>query len=241
METGDDYFLRYMHGGLHQVEGWAQPAVFPVLRLIDEYQQAEKLAGDVAEIGVHHGKFFIGLHNCLAEGELSLAIDIFDDQRLNVDRSGSANLQRFLDNLAQHAFEPERCLRIAGDSLDVRLQDVAAACQRPVRTRIFSVDGGHTPEHTINDIQLAISLSHAHGVIFVDDYYNPHWPGVHIGVNRLYDSSYPSFVPFGYVRDKLMLTSLSWQKTFFDLLVNRYSGEPHFKAVTMFGHRVAVV
>jgi len=241
MDTSDDYFQKYSQTGYQQVEGWAQPQVFPVLKLINLYQRESKLEGDVAEIGVHHGKFFIGLHNCLAEGQISLAIDIFDDQRFNVDHSGSANLQRFLDNMNVHAFEPDRCVRLPGDSLSLRQQDIVQVAPRPVRTRIFSVDGGHTPEHTINDIEVAISLCHGHAVIFVDDYYNPHWPGVHIGVARFYDRSYPSFVPFGYVRDKLMLTSLTWHKTYFDLLVNHCKDQPHFKAVSMFGHRVAVV
>lgn len=241
MAKNDEFFAKYAQTGYQQVEGWAQPHVFPIVKLISDYQRENNLGGDVAEIGVHHGKFFIGLHNCMAEKEISVAMDIFDDQRLNIAYSGAASMQRFLENLARHAFEPERCVRIAGDSLALRDSEIARALPRPVRTRLFSVDGGHMPEHTLNDLDIAVRMSHGHGVIFIDDYYNPHWPGVHIGVNKFFDRGYPSFVPFGYMRDKLMLTSVTWQKTYFDLLAMKFKDEPQFKVVQMFGYRVAVV
>jgi hypothetical protein len=241
MTDSEVFFQKYAAGGYLKVEGWAQPGVFPVLAAVNAYQREQGLTGDVGEIGVHHGKFFIALHNCLGGDEMSVAIDIFDDQRLNVDHSGSANLASFIANMEANAWEPQRCHRVKGDSLALRPRDFELALPRPARTRFFSVDGGHTPEHTINDIGIAVSLSHGYGVIFVDDYYNPHWPGVHIGVAKYFETSYPAFVPFGYVRDKLMLTSLTWQKTYFDLMALKFRSQPNFKVVQMFGHRVAVV
>jgi hypothetical protein len=241
MSKADESFKKYATSGHQQVEGWMQPGIFPVVAALNEYQRTQHLTGDVAEIGVHHGKFFIALHNCLADDEVSLAIDIFDDQRLNVDHSGMASLQQFVDNMQAHAHEPQRSFRLKGDSLALRERDIERATPRLVRTRLFSVDGGHTPEHTITDVQTAVSLSHGYGVIFVDDYYNPHWPGVHIGLAKYFEGGYPPFVPFGYIRDKIMLTSLTWQKTYFDLLTLKFQAQPGFKAVQMFGHRVAVM
>ena len=190
-------FLDYITAGHHQVEGWAQPSIFPVVRCLDEFQEQQSLSGDIAEIGVHHGKFFLVLHNCLRSEERSVAIDVFGDQKANIDQSGRGDLGAFQENLRLHANVPERCTVIAQDSIEMCESEMRSILSGGLGTRLFSVDGGHTPEHTINDLLLAISVSHSYGVIFVDDYYNPHWPGVHIGLTRLFSSTFPKFVPFG--------------------------------------------
>jgi len=237
----NEQFLQYISSGYHHVVGFVQPGMFPVLTCLDEFQEQEGLAGDVAEIGVHHGRFFLALHNCLRGSERSVAIDVFDDQKANIDYSGHGNLVAFKENLQGHSQSPERCTIVARDSIAMCDIDIRSAIEGGLRTRLFSVDGGHTPEHVLHDLMLAVSVSHAYGVIFVDDYYNPHWPGVHIGVTRLFSSGFPTFVPFGYCRDKLMLTSITWQKAYFYLLSNRFKAEPHMKVVNMFGYSVAVV
>jgi hypothetical protein len=49
--------------------------------------------------------------------------------------------------------------------------------------RIFSIDGCHTEEATFSDCVLAGSVAtKPGGVIMVDDVFNPHWPGVSVGL-----------------------------------------------------------
>ena len=56
------------------------------------------------------------------------------------------------------------------------------------------------------------------GVIFVDDYYNASWPGVHEGISKLYHTDNPSFVPFCYTCNKLFLTDMGHQRKYMDVI-----------------------
>jgi hypothetical protein len=55
----------------------------------------------------------------------------------------------------------------------------------------FSGDGCHLVEHTMNDIRIAMQLTVPEGIVFVDDYTNSDWPGVHEGVARPYITARP--------------------------------------------------
>ena len=52
------------------------------------------------------------------------------------------------------------------------------------KVRLFSIDGGHTVEHTINDLRIAEACVTNGGIVFVDDYCNVNWPGVTEGLVR---------------------------------------------------------
>ena len=63
------------------------------------------IAGHVAEIGVHHGRSFILLALLARAGEKAVAIDVFEQQELNVDRSGRGDLAQLRENVARFADE----------------------------------------------------------------------------------------------------------------------------------------
>jgi len=79
----------YAENGFGKVEGWVIPRVFQVLKAICTIQSELKTVGGAVEIGVHHGKFFLPL-NAMVESvsETSLAIDVFERQDLNIEKSG---------------------------------------------------------------------------------------------------------------------------------------------------------
>ena len=54
-------FARYRSVGHKLVTGFMEPEVLLVAGALDEAQRARSVGGAVAEIGVHHGKLFIGL------------------------------------------------------------------------------------------------------------------------------------------------------------------------------------
>jgi hypothetical protein len=70
-----------------------------LLDVLNSAQRAKQVSGAVAEIGVHHGKMFIGVQLLQRAGEKSVAIDVFDDQDLNVDGSGNGDLEKFVNNV----------------------------------------------------------------------------------------------------------------------------------------------
>jgi|BogFormECP12_OM2_1039638.scaffolds.fasta_scaffold91215_1 hypothetical protein len=85
------------------VQGRLQPEVLDIVHTLDRVQRENNIGDAVAEIGVHHGKFFIGLRLLLRENQRSLAIDVFADQHLNLDGSGRGDRGKLLANINRWA------------------------------------------------------------------------------------------------------------------------------------------
>src|SRR5687768_16001401 len=93
----------YAAGGHRRVNGWLGPLAIEVTRGISRQQVSMGISGGVAEIGVHHGRFFILLHLLREPGERSAAYDLFEMQTENIDQSGHGDKRIFLANLQRHA------------------------------------------------------------------------------------------------------------------------------------------
>src|ERR1700745_1104628 len=84
---------------LHRtVLGWLNEGAISAVVAFAKWQEENKVLGDVAEMGVHHGKLFILLANLRRRHERAFAIDVFDDQHLNADKSGCGDLSKFMEN-----------------------------------------------------------------------------------------------------------------------------------------------
>lgn len=189
----------YLLGGMDGVHGWLEVSTAVYLASLQALQREAGLAGDVCEIGVHHGKSFLSLTLGLPDGDRALAIDVFGDQTSNLDRSGRGD---------QVVFERHLDTRGVRDTVDVvaasSLAPEAAAALDGRRFRLFSVDGGHTAEATRNDLELAERSVTAGGLVLLDDVLNPHWLGVVSGLFE-YWAAGGSLVPAALVPNKLVL------------------------------------
>jgi hypothetical protein len=177
-------FLRYQRVGHRFVEGWLDGEVLTVLSAVDLVQRSKGVTGPVAEIGVHHGKLFIALKLLQRPGECSIAIDVFGDQHLNVDRSGEGDLERFHKNLKRWASTGGLAVH-TGDSTKLNPHRLLELAGSPIR--LFSIDGGHTAQIVASDMRLAEATLAAGGVVIADDVFNPKWPGVSVGAMRYLD------------------------------------------------------
>src|ERR1700759_4545612 len=92
-------FALYSRFGYRFVTGFLEPGNLPILEVLDRAQRGRQVSGAVAEIGVHHGRLFIGLHLLQRGTGKSVAIDLFGDQERNIDNSGNGNLEKFVDNV----------------------------------------------------------------------------------------------------------------------------------------------
>jgi hypothetical protein len=124
-------FENYRLFGRRLVEGWLEPRVLPILAVLDSAQLARNISGAVAEIGVHHGKLFIGLNLLRQKDEYSVAIDVFGSQQLNIDRSGKGDLASFRRNV-QRWSSLSRVVIHDGDPRSFKLTSFAK-----LRARIF--------------------------------------------------------------------------------------------------------
>jgi hypothetical protein len=211
---------RYALVGFDKVEGWCIPHVLSVLRHLAAFHESIGFQGSVVEIGVHHGKFFLALHSAV-DGRPSMAIDVFEDQASNIDRSGLGSLARFKANCNQFSDNPQNVIIEARDSLAIRPVDVVAMSEKIGPAQFFSIDGGHTKQHVANDFRIAEQMTSQAGIIIVDDITHPGWPGVMEGVCRLYILDTPKFVPVAIGHNKLLLVGLSYHKRLLDFLIAR--------------------
>lgn len=174
-------FGSYRAIGQRLVTGFLEPEILLVLDVLNSAQRAKQVSGAVAEIGVHHGKLFIGLRLLQRGGEKSVAIDIFGDQELNVDGSGHGNLDKFLNNVKLWSSIDDVVIH-QGDSTKLEPQKLAELAGGDIR--FFSVDGGHTEEIVFSDMKLAEATLADGGVVIADDVFNEQWPGVSVGTLR---------------------------------------------------------
>ena len=188
----------YLEGGIGTVEGWLSPTTATMIATLLLAQTAQGVAGDVCEIGVHHGRLFLVLANATASGETAVAVDVFGDQDKNVDRSGNGDRTIFEANVARYA-PAARVDIVQASSLDLH---TSGFLQR--RFRFISIDGGHTAEATSNDLWIAEKTLGAQGIAALDDILSSHWTGVITGLVR-YLAEGGTLQPFALVPNKLFL------------------------------------
>jgi len=189
---------RYIRHGKFYVEGWLRTEAALVIAVLNERQRALDVKGGIAEIGVHHGKLFILLYLLCRAPEKAVAIDLFEDQHLNVDLSGSGDLAKFRRHLSRHA-DDARLVLHQGNSMDLAGADLVRLAEGPLR--FISVDGGHTAEITAHDLAVADASLAEGGIIVLDDAFNEQWPGVADGVQRYFVRE-PNLVPFAIGANK---------------------------------------
>lgn len=206
---------KYLYEGIKDVEGWCVPHLWNVIEKLDELQKSDGIDGPVCEIGVYHGKFLIGLLNTKRSHRKSLAIDVFEMQEFNLDGSGRGDYEKFTKNL-EYFYDKVFVDIMKCDSISLGYHEIVDTIHKFGRFSMFSIDGCHDVGHTINDVGIAMQLTCPGGIIFVDDYYNAGWPGVHEGISKLYHIENPSFVPLCYTCNKLFLTDMGHHRAYLD-------------------------
>jgi hypothetical protein len=208
---------------MHNVQGWLGDKAVDALELACEYHQQLGIRGDAFEIGVYHGRFFLALMAAIEPDEIAVAADIFDDQILNIDRSGTGEetFRIFKENVDRFAANAPALRILAGDSMNLRTCDVLALSTAN-GFRLISVDGGHTAEHVMNDLGLASELILGGGAIFLDDFHSPHWPGVTEGYARFMMHANRNLAPVLHADNKLVMTTISHQPQMLDLMRQRF-------------------
>lgn len=164
---------------LPEVDGWLSTSGAKAICLAGAAQRRLGIAGDIFEIGVHHGKSAILLSHLLDPATERLRVnDLFADQEANRSGSGRGSLEKFRANVERlrpgfHAFDVH-----SGESSRLTTRETGTNC------RLFHVDGGHSAEETESDLRCAARATTAAGMILLDDYFNPEFPAVAEGAHR---------------------------------------------------------
>lgn len=233
-----DAVRAYLTGPFQSIDGWCSPFLWQLITPLAERQAELGVAGPVAEIGVYHGKFFIGLALTKGAAAHNCAIDVFDMQQFNLDGAGKGDMEQFRANIARAGLPDGAVSMLRADSMAITEYETLRIREATGGFAMFSVDGCHLVEHTINDIRIAMKLTLPEGIIFVDDYTNMNWPGVQEGVAKLFLMDSPRFVPLAVAQNKLFLCHISHHGAYLKLLAQRLNGvgAGRTKMVSRFGY-----
>lgn len=176
---------RYINRGMYRIPGWLHPVDASLFAATLTYQRSREWRGDVAEIGVYHGRSFCLAGQTLADGEAAVAADLFAEPD---------QLRRFTGHARRNGIDP-RILIGPSDRL--------TSAELPTPVRFFSVDGGHMYGDVKHDAQLAASALAPHGVIAFDDVMSPEWPETTVAVIDWLRSTRSRYAPFAISQGKL--------------------------------------
>ena len=205
--------LRNYLDNINSVKGWCNPELWNCIEPILDLQDEKNIQGPIAEIGVFHGKFFIGLALSKGKDLKHCAMDVFDMQEFNVDKAGVGNKEVFERNLTKNGVQNTEIFQV--DSMAMESDFIE---ERKNTYSLFSVDACHMVEHTINDFRIAMKMIRKDGIIFIDDYNNPNWPGVQEGVTKFYLNNICNFIPLLYTCNKLFVCNISYHKMYMDYI-----------------------
>jgi SAM-dependent methyltransferase len=161
---------------LAPIPGWFNLDDLAHFTLVLKTQAAAGLRGDLLEIGCYHGRSAAVLAMHLGEGERLILADAFD-LPLDEPYGDTPAPEKVWSNLASAVphLPRERIEILRGYSRDLRLP-------KDLRVRFAHVDGGHDSATVQVDLALCARRLIPGGVLVVDDYAHPQYPGVSEGV-----------------------------------------------------------
>jgi hypothetical protein len=174
----DNFIAEYLRA-FKSIEGWFS---FDAALMFMAYNQLiadAGIAGDVLEIGVHHGLSAIGVASLRGPAGSFVAVDLFENlQAQNVSGSGSGNRQIFRRNMETFYEDLGFLKPIARASTEIKPRDLGK------QFSFCNIDGGHSQHETYHDLDLCCRILLTGGLVALDDYFNPMYPGVCEGAAR---------------------------------------------------------
>lgn len=220
---------------LNQIVGWVDGGLLDYMVLINDIHKLLNVSGNIAEIGVFNGRFLLAMAHLAAPHTKCVAIDLFEEQKFNIDGSSPGAPKNFDSNWERFAPADVALVKICADSLALTLNDRIDIGRQHGPFRLFSVDGGHTIDHVINDLAFAQDTLTGGGVIMADDYFHSHWPGVTEGVHHFITLGTSKVKPFLHFGNKLFLCPVSVHAHYVRMFNERMGKLPRHRMVKMFG------
>lgn len=146
--------------------------------LILTMQSSLGIRGDFLEIGSYHGRSTAVMCRYLNDGEKIIVCDAFESQTEDnyEDKPSPAVL---LDNILK--INP----RLNPSKVSIRYcLSSELSFEKSVKFRFIHLDGGHSKDQVLEDLNLCKNHLINKGIIAIDDYQNNAWPEVTIGVNE---------------------------------------------------------
>lgn len=192
----------YVARHMYKVRGYLKLLDAQIIAALGQAQTEDGIHGDLAEIGVHHGKLFFILALLRQSGERLFAADLFGDDEGNRATAHAGRESAFFINSERLGISVSSGEVYRGDSLDLSPGQLR---QRVAQVRLFSIDGGHLYQHVANDIGLTPHVLHEKGVTIVDDFCTARWPEVTFAAYDFLRRENSEMSPFLVSKNKLYI------------------------------------
>ena len=188
------------------IEGWFFPGDMISLAVLNLIQTQRNITGEIFEVGVFKGKSFSFLSHLIQENEKLFGYDLFlqnteEMTKLAVEKYG-----------AKVDYE-----LVKGDTSDLEISDIKNKINNK-KIRLLHIDAGHEYFEVLNALNLFSPFVIDNGIIVMDDYQDPEFPGIEAAVLDFCEIDRPRrFVPFFSGQNKIYLTtnysSMFYQKS----------------------------
>ena len=156
------------------ISGWWKDSVFEIYEALDSVQKELKVEGNLCEIGTWYGRSFLALRNFTEDHETCIGIDIF---KSNYHSALLNNIKECFGSL-----DRSKIIKVTQNSTTL---DKCNTLKPYTPIRLFYIDGDHSYEGALLDLNVAKATLHQDGIIFLDDYENPRYgPAVVKAVNE---------------------------------------------------------
>ncbi|WP_269608945.1 class I SAM-dependent methyltransferase [Prochlorococcus marinus] len=187
----------------HDLEGWFFPQDMLSLAIFNELHSKNNIKGHIVEIGVYKGKSFSFLSHFIKDTENLYGYDTFPE-----DFYESTNLA--LENYGANV----QYELIKADTSELNNDDIKAKIDGK-GIRILHIDAGHEYHEVFHSLLSFSPYVINNGIIVVDDYQDPEFPGIEAAVLDFCEIDRPRrFVPFFSGANKIYLCVTHMAKLF---------------------------
>jgi predicted O-methyltransferase YrrM len=168
---------------------------------LSRVQRAVGIGGATLEIGVFQGKYLAALYALSQAGEAVVGVDLFVGSQ-----DTRADARRVHANIVAACGSDERLKIVVADSMTLtsgRLREETGGAD----LRFLSIDGGHTRELVLHDLEASAGLLAPGGIIALDDAFSSTTPGVTEGIMQFFLERRPQLAPFATCYNKLFVTT----------------------------------
>jgi hypothetical protein len=199
---------RFINRELYRLNGFLHPIDTMVFTAILDYQNRKGWLGGIAEIGVFYGRSLALMVKYLKPGEKAYGADLFDiDEHPGADSDQLLYVKKHLGVDKSN----DAVILKKGNSANLKPADITQAIGK---VRFFSIDGGHELPDILHDGMLAMESLTDEGVIAYDDFFNPQYPDLTVGVLDLL-RKHTDFVSFCSTNNKLYVCKAAYYDEYF--------------------------
>lgn len=194
-------FASFLVARVRPIPGWLHDEAALLSAHLVRAQRQMDIAGPTLEIGVYEGKYLSVLYELSQPDERVVGVDLF---------VGALIKQPAADKVRSHIAAAcgentrlkvviEDSLKLTGERLSREIGSAGA--------RFISIDGGHTRELVLHDLEVACPLLQPGGILALDDAFNHTTPGVIEAIAEYFVKRSPRLAPFALCYNKMFVTT----------------------------------